>query len=270
VLRLPPPLGIEKLFGTLFKESDDEPFSSYPFIAQDVTIKSDQITFRLNPKATFHTGDPIQPADVEASFNYLVQKGHPKYKKRYHGIHVCSALPNQPNDLQTVVFQIPKGLTASQRYLLAYDLGQLPVLSKKFLLTMADQHHWLTANIPASGPYFIESFEPNQHITYKKNPTYWADAFPSQRGLNLINTIKVVIYQNDQTRYLDFIKGVLDVRYEYNTHNWVKGYQENPVIKKRVLPHKFAKPINGIVMNLENKHLKQKSFRQVLDLMFDF
>ena len=60
---------------TLMTEGGDDPFAMYGLLAQDISLASGglSVTFRLNPKARFHNGDPVLAEDVAASFKLLTQ-----------------------------------------------------------------------------------------------------------------------------------------------------------------------------------------------------
>ena len=59
----------------LTDNSWDEPFSMYGLLAEDFSLAEDGLsaTFKLNPKAKFHNGDPVLAKDVAASFRLLTQ-----------------------------------------------------------------------------------------------------------------------------------------------------------------------------------------------------
>ena len=56
---------------TLTEQSMDEPYAVYGLIAEDIALAPDglSVTFKINPKAKFHNGDPVLAKDVAASFN---------------------------------------------------------------------------------------------------------------------------------------------------------------------------------------------------------
>ena len=71
------------LFDTLLVGSLDETGSAYGLLAQDVAVAPDGLsaTFKLQPKARFHNGDPVLAADVKHSFDTLMGKyTSPAYK----------------------------------------------------------------------------------------------------------------------------------------------------------------------------------------------
>ena len=47
----------------------------YGLIAEDIALAPDglSVTFKINPKAKFHNGDPVLAKDVAASFNILTK-----------------------------------------------------------------------------------------------------------------------------------------------------------------------------------------------------
>jgi len=61
------------LLETLLTGSLDEPNTGYGLLADDVSVAADGLsaTFRLNPKARFHNGEPVLAADVKHSFDSL-------------------------------------------------------------------------------------------------------------------------------------------------------------------------------------------------------
>ena len=60
---------------TLTEQSMDEPYAVYGLIAEDIALAPDglSVTFKINPKAKFHNGDPVLAKDVAASFNILTK-----------------------------------------------------------------------------------------------------------------------------------------------------------------------------------------------------
>jgi len=63
---------------TLMTEGGDDPFAMYGLLAQDISLASDglSVTFRLNPKARFHNGDPVLAEDVDGPAVRALGAGH--------------------------------------------------------------------------------------------------------------------------------------------------------------------------------------------------
>ncbi|MFT4195973.1 ABC transporter substrate-binding protein, partial [Ottowia sp.] len=64
------------LFDSLMTHSEDEPFSAYGLLAEDIELAPDglSVRFRLNPKARFSDGTPVLAEDVKHSFDTLTSK----------------------------------------------------------------------------------------------------------------------------------------------------------------------------------------------------
>src|SRR3569832_1237837 len=64
------------VFETLLTNAMDENGVGYGLLADDVEVAPDMMsaTFRLNPAARFHNGDPVLASDVKYSYDTLVSK----------------------------------------------------------------------------------------------------------------------------------------------------------------------------------------------------
>ena len=71
----PPGLG-SLMLETLLTGNSDEPTTAYGLLAEDVNVAKDKlsVTFRLNPLARFHNGDPVLALDVKYSYDRLTSK----------------------------------------------------------------------------------------------------------------------------------------------------------------------------------------------------
>lgn len=120
----PPGLG-ELLFDTLLTGNMDESATAYGLLAEDVKVASDgrSATFRLNPKARFHNGDPVLAADVKHSFDRLTSKEvAPQYRNYFSGISSATVLAER---LIRFDFREPNRE-------LPLIVGNLPVFSRKW------------------------------------------------------------------------------------------------------------------------------------------
>lgn len=110
---------------TLTEQSMDEPYAVYGLIAEDIALAPDglSVTFKINPKAKFHNGDPVLAKDVAASFNILTKDK--AAAPMYHFYWSDVAKVETPND-RTVVFRFKQ--RNSELHMI---LGSLPVFSHK-------------------------------------------------------------------------------------------------------------------------------------------
>ena len=78
-------LGLGYVSESLMQRSWDEPFSLYGLIAESITVPDDRswVEFTLRPKARWHDGVPITPADVLFSWQTLRDHGRPNHRSYY-------------------------------------------------------------------------------------------------------------------------------------------------------------------------------------------
>ena len=71
-----PPALSSLMLETLLVGKFDEPTTAYGLLAEDVSVAADKlsVTFKLNPLARFHNGDPVLASDVKYSFERLTSK----------------------------------------------------------------------------------------------------------------------------------------------------------------------------------------------------
>ncbi len=68
-----------------------------------------------------------------------------------------------------------------------------------------------------TGPFLLDTYNPAERITYKRNPKYWAATFPADgpaedagKTIPFIDGVESRIIGEDQPRWLHFMKGELD------------------------------------------------------------
>ncbi|WP_054286873.1 extracellular solute-binding protein [Gulbenkiania mobilis] len=253
---------------TLLAQSEDEPFSLYGLLAEDVVLAPDglSVIFRLNPKARFVNGDPVTAADVVASFRTLTtdRTATPLYRVYWADVAEAAALNSR-----TVRFTFKR--RNAELHLI---LGQLPVFSRKWIppgRTLAD-----VATTPpiGSGPYVLESWAAGRYARYRRNPAYWAVTLPVRRGMYNFDHITFRYYQDTTARLEAFKAGEFDLIEENTAKDWARGYNgprfRDGRILRRTLPHENSAGMQGFVFNLRRPLFADRRVRQALSLAFDF
>ncbi len=258
--------GAGMIYDTLMAKSEDEPFSEYGLIAEKVAVAADRasVVFYINPKARFHDGHKITAADVVFTFNLLLQKGQPMYKRYYADVTGVEAL-----DESRVKFTFKDGSNAE----LPLIVGQLVVLPRHFWLDKEFDHADLAVPL-GNGAYRIKSFVAGKSITYERVADYWAADLPVNKGRNNFDNL-VFDYYRDATVALEAFKsGEYDFRLENVSKNWATLYKgpqftDNRIIKKEIL-HKIPQGIQGFVFNTRRAFFSDRKVREALIYAFDF
>lgn len=254
------------MFESLMTQSDDEPFSAYGLIAEDMELAPDRlsVTFRLNRAARFSNGDPITASDVKYSFETLMSKSATPVFRSYWA-DVKRAVVVDPH---TIRFEFLK--KNSELHLI---LGQLPVFSPKWGPGKAFDKLALEAPI-GSGPYTIERYDLGKFVTYKRNPDYWATNLPSRRGMFNFDRVTYRYYKDDRIRLEAFKAGEFSVNIENSIKNWIRGYtgkrfSSGELVKQEFTHHNGA-GMQGFVFNLRRPEFQDIRIRKAIGLALDF
>ncbi len=259
-------VGLGLVFDTLMVSSDDEPFSVYPLIANDIQLADDglSVVFKIDKRARFINGDSILAEDVKFSFDTIMSdKAHPQFKFVY--ADVKEAIVEGKHRIRfTFKRQNPE---------LHLMLSGMEVFSRKWLDgTSFDK---LTEKPPlASGPYIIDSYDLGKRIVYKRNPDYWAKNLPVRKGQYNFDEIEFKYYL-DQTIGLEAFKaGEFDFRSEYYSKLWARehngpNYDSGEIIKDNVR-HSNNAGMQGFVFNTRRDIFKDPVLRYAISLAFDF
>lgn len=258
--------GIFFTHARLLDEAHDRPGESYAFVAESLEIASDKssVTFYLNKAAKFSDGTPITVDDVIWSFEILRDKGLPMYRTYYKNVKKVEKL-----DDHTVKFTF----NTTHNHELPQIIGQLAVLPRKFYETVAFDSTSLTLP-PTSGPYIIESVDPGRSITYKRNPNWWGQDIPSQKGSNNFERIRLDYYMDDTAMFEAFKAGKIDLRIEPTAKNWATAYNfpavENGLIVRTEIPNKLPAATYGLFFNTRRPIFADRKVRQALTLCLNF
>ncbi|MCF7521858.1 extracellular solute-binding protein [Neisseria sp. ZJ106] len=258
--------GISLTMDTLMEKSLDEPFAVYGLLAQDATLAADglSVTFRLNPKARFHNGDPVLAKDVAASFHTLTQDKAASPVYRFYWNDVAKV---ETPDSRTVVFRFKQ-----RNAELHMTLGSLPVFShKSYPKGLAAAANRLPIG---SGPYRFAKAESGRLSEYRRDPHYWAQNLPTRKGRYNFDTVRFKYYKDDSVRIEGIKGGQYDFVQENIARNWARAYPESILQKRQLSKHEWRHSntagMQGYVMNLRRPPFDNILVRQAMIASFDF
>lgn len=255
------------MFETLAETSDDEPFSMYGLLADDMRFAADglSITFRLNPAARFSNGDRVTAQDVKYSFDTLMGKSaHPRFRQYFADVARAVVL-----DSRTVRFEFRR-----RNHELHMIIGaQMPVFSRKWAGQRAFDTVVREAPL-ASGPYLVERVDWGKTITFRRNPDYWGEQLPVRRGMFNFEQITFKYFKDDTARLEGFKAGEFDWISENSAKNWARGhvgrkYNSGEIIKQ-LFKHSNAAGMQGFVLNTRRPMFADVRVREAMALAFDF
>lgn len=259
-------VGISMLtLDTLMTQSDDEAFSLYGLIADDIHLSDDglSVLFHINEKARFHNGDPVLAEDVVFSFKTLTEDSlaTPFYRLYWGGVKKITAVDNH-----TVRFDFKE--KNAELHLI---LGQLPVFShKSFPNGLKDGNA-----VPiGSGAYRLKRTVNGRLSEFERDKNYWAKDLPSRKGAFNFDIIRFKYYLDETARVEALKAGEYDILQENVARLWARAYSDKILKKQKFIrksfPHHNNAGMQGFVMNLRRPILQDETLRRALVLAFDF
>ncbi len=254
------------VFDSLTTPSEDEPFSRYGLLAEDVALAPDRlsVTFRLNPKARFSNGDPVLASDVKYSFDTLMGKqASPTFRSYWADIQRAVIVSER-----VVRFDFKR--RNSELHMI---IGQLPVFSPKW--GQGKPFDQIVSEPPiASGPYVIEKVDLGKSIAYKRRADYWAVDLPVRRGMFNFGEVDYH-YFRDRVGEEESIKaGEIDAIEEGSISAWVRRYRgaqfDSGELIKSEIAHQRSTGMQGLIVNLRRPKFQDIRVREALALAFDF
>lgn len=266
--------GVGLLYETLLVPSVDEVGTYYGRLAKELKIAPDygSVTFRIDPKAKWHDGEPVTAEDVVWTFNKLIEV-NPDRAQYYSNI--TKAEVTAPGEV-TFTFNQKNNRE------LPLILGQLQVLP---------QHWWegtdangkkrdigaSTLELPlGSGPYKLASFDAGRTLTYKRVPDYWGVDHPTQVGQNNFDTYQIEYFLDTSVEFEAFKADQFDWWTENQARRWATAYDFPAVQQGRIVKETFKQDYNdsgvmvGFVMNLRRDKFADVRVREALNYAFDF
>ncbi len=258
--------GLELLFDSLMVRAQDEADAMYGLVAESADVAADgmSVTFKLRSEAKFSDGTPVTADDVVNSFTLIKEKGHPALAMPLRDVVKAEAL-----DAATVKYTFQGTLARD----LPIIIAGLPVLSKAYYTAHPFEETSLKPPL-GSGPYLLTAFNPGTYVAYKRRDDYWAKDLPVNRGRFNFDEIRYDYYR-DRNVELEAIKsGALDLREEFTSSSWAKGY-DIPAVRegrliKDTLPDARPSGAQGFFINTRRDKFKDPRVRHALDIAFDF
>lgn len=261
-----PAEGLSLVYERLMEPSQDEPFTQYGLIARALETDPErtQVIFHLDPRAQFSDGHPVTAEDVAFSFRFLTTQGSPHYAQYYAGVDSLEIL-----DRHRIRFDFAPGENRE----LPLILGQLPILPAHIFA----ERDFSRANLDTpigSGPYRLADYDPGRSVTYERNPDYWGEQLPVNRGRYNFERVSYEYYRDETVALEAFKAGQYDFRQEYSASNWAQGYASPALddgrIQRELISHQLPQGMQGFVYNTRRAPFDNPLVREALAYAFDF
>jgi microcin C transport system substrate-binding protein len=252
---------------TLLTGNSDEPTTAYGLLAEDVSVAKDKlsVTFRLNPLARFHNGDPVLALDVKYSFDRLTSKeAAPQFRIMF-------------SEVDSVVAVSEREI----RFNFKRANAELPLIVGERLQVFS--HKWgadktfdkVITDVPiGSGPYKLGKVDFGKDIQYVRDKNYWAKNLNVRKGMFNFDQIKYQIYKDTTVQFEGFKAGEFDYIQAFVARHWARTYKgklwDNGTLIKKELEHGNAGDFQGFMFNTRLPKFKDARVRQAIGLAMDY
>lgn len=266
--------GLNLVFDTLMKSSEDEVSSSYGLLAESVSFPDDisKVTFRLRADARWADGEPVTAEDVVFSFD-KAKELNPLQANYYS--HVVSAEKTGEREV-TFLFDENNNRELPQ------ILGQILVLPKHWWESQdkdgnaRDISRTTLEPVMGSGPYRIASFNAGSKIRYELREDYWGKDLNVNVGQHNFGAIEYVYFTDANVEFEAFRAGTTDYRQENSSSKWATAYDfpavENGEIKREEIenPLRAVGIMQAMVPNMRREKFQDARVRRALNFALDF
>ncbi len=255
---------------SLLTGTADEIGASYCLLCETLEYPEDRawVIFNLRPEAKFSDGTPLTAEDVLFSYETLLAKGLTDFRtvlsQQVEKVEVL--------DPHRIKFTFKADFPKRDLPQLA---GGLPVLSKaQYERDGLDLGESTLKPYIGSGPYMFDRMDVGRTLVYKRNPDYWGEALPINRGRNNFDRIRVEYFADSTAAFEAFKSGVYTFRNENFSKLWATGYdfpavQKGHVVKAE-LPNGNKATGQAFVFNLRREKFADPKVREAIGLMFNY
>ncbi|MDI3338489.1 extracellular solute-binding protein [Defluviimonas aestuarii] len=254
----------------ILTSTSDDPYGSYCFLCTTLEYPEDlsYVTFNLREDVTFADGTPMTADDVEYSFNLFLTQGILEYRRVVEG-YIDRVEVEGP---YRITFYFTD--TAPMRDRVGFA-GGTPVFSKAWFEETGTRLDKSTQQpFMSTGAYVLDSAKFNSRIVYKRNPDYWGNDIPFNKGRNNFNTIRVEYFADSDAAFEGFKAGDYTFRTENNSQNWATGYDfqaiNNGWVKREEIPDGNVGTRLSWVFNLDRPHWQDVKVREAIGMMYNF
>lgn len=255
---------------SILTSTADDPFGMYCFMCTTLEYPDDlsYVTFNLRDDVKFSDGTPMTAEDIAFSFNLFATQGISEYRKVVEGF-VDKVEVESP---YRITFRFNPKSPVRDRVGIA---GGGTVFSKAWFEKTGSRLDKSTkAPFLSTGAYVLDTFDFNRRVVYKRNPDYWAEKLPFNKGRNNFDRIRVEYYADNSAAFEGFKAGDYTFRGESDPQIWATGYTFDALnkgwAKKETIPDGNVGTRLSWVFNLDRPNWKDPKVRAAIRAMFNF
>lgn len=250
--------------------TSDEIGTSYCLLCETMEFPADRswVIFNLRPEVRFADGTPMTAEDVLFSYQTFLSKGLTDFRTVL-AEQVEKAEVLGPHQIK---FTFKSGIPTRD---LPSEVGGLPILSKAhYEANGLDLEKSSLTPFLGTGQYVLDTMETGKSISWKRNPDYWGNDLPINRGRGNFDRIRIEYYADYDAAFEGFKGGDYTFRTEASSITWATRYDfpalANGWVKKEEVPSGAKASGQAFLFNLRREKFQDPRVREALGLMFNF
>jgi microcin C transport system substrate-binding protein len=248
----------------------DEIGASYCLMCTTIEYPEDRswVIFHLRQDVKFYDGSPMTAEDVMFSYDIFATKGLSDFRTVLSKqVDKVEAL-----DQYTVKFTFKPNVAYRD---LPSKMGALTIISKAdYEANKRDLEEPSLEPFLGTGAYVLDDLNVGQTVVYKRNPDYWGEALPINKGTNNFDTVRYEYFADPNAAFEGFKGGTYTFRQENSSKSWATQYDFPLVASGEVQKVELANgnKANGqaFLFNLRRDKFKDPKVREAIGLMFNF
>jgi microcin C transport system substrate-binding protein len=257
-------------FESMLEGTADEIGSSYCLLCESIAYPEDRsyVIFTLREEARFSDGSPVTADDVVFSYEILRDEGLPSFRASI-GLTLAGA---EALDDRRVRFDFNPDAPLRGRI---DNAGGLPVFSRASHEASGlgfDESR--LEPLVGSGPYVLGRIEVGERTVFRRNPDYWGNDLPINRGRHNYDAIRIEYYGDSIAAFEGFTAGQYTFRQESSSAQWATAYDfpklEQGLVVREEIPDGTISSGQSFVMNLRRPQFQDVRVREAISLMFNF
>lgn len=257
-------------FESMLEGTSDEIGSSYCLLCESIAYPEDRsyVIFTLREEARFSDGTPVTADDVVFSYEILRDEGLPSFRASI-GLTIAGA---EVLDDRRVRFDFNPEAPLRGRI---DNAGGLPVFSRaSHEASGLDFDESRLEPLVGSGPYVVGRIEVGERTIFRRNPDYWGNDLPINRGRHNYDAIRIEYYGDAIAAFEGFTAGQYTFRQESSSAQWATAYDfpklEQGLVVREEIPDGTISSGQSFVMNLRRPQFQDVRVREAISLMFNF
>lgn len=257
-------------YESILSGTSDEIGAVYCLLCSTLEYPKDRswVIFNLRPEVTFSDGTPMTAEDVKFSFETFLAKGLTDFRT----VLATQVETVEILDPHKIKFTFKPDVPHRD---LPADMGGLPVISKAhYEANGLDLEESSMTPFLGTGEYVLDAFEAGKTVSYRRNPDYWGQDLPFNRGRGNFDRIRIEYYGDYDAAFEAFKGGSYTFRNESSSLTWTRKYDfpavQDGTIKKVELPSGAKASGQAFVFNLRREKFQDPKVREALGLMFNF